>query len=312
MKLNRKQKAEQELKTAAKYSRTFYGMLAAYALGQKIEYNWDETPFWNDFSNPQYAAGLVESPYIRRAVALYHAKQPELADQEIENGYAEMTEKQKEAVLFLLKQNNRHRMAIKVSNDLRDDEKNITYDGIAYPLPEWEPLNGWKTERSLLLALMRQESGFNPYAVSSAGARGVMQLLPSTAYYITKDRQLKKNKNKLFDVTYNMEAGQRYVNYLMAKEFIDGNLFFMMAAYNAGPGNLMKWKKKMRYLNDPLLFIELLPAAQTRIYIERVMANYWIYSMRMGEFPESLEQLNSGLWPKLAAESLRGRKLAVD
>ena len=299
MKLNRKQKAEQELKTAAKYSRTFYGMLAAYALGQKIEYNWDETPFWNDFSNPQYAAGLVESPYIRRAVALYHAKQPELADQEIENGYAEMTEKQKEAVLFLLKQNNRHRMAIKVSNDLRDDEKNITYDGIAYPLPEWEPLNGWKTERSLLLALMRQESGFNPYAVSSAGARGVMQLLPSTAYYITKDRQLKKNKNKLFDVTYNMEAGQRYVNYLMAKEFIDGNLFFMMAAYNAGPGNLMKWKKKMRYLNDPLLFIELLPAAQTRIYIERVMANYWIYSMRMGEFPESLEQLNSGLWPTL-------------
>ena len=190
-------------------------------------------------------------------------------------------------------------MAIKVSNDLRDDEKNITYDGIAYPLPEWEPLNGWKTERSLLLALMRQESGFNPYAVSSAGARGVMQLLPSTAYYITKDRQLKKNKNKLFDVTYNMEAGQRYVNYLMAKEFIDGNLFFMMAAYNAGPGNLMKWKKKMRYQNDPLLFIELLPAAQTRIYIERVMANYWIYSMRMGEFPESLEQLNSGLWPTL-------------
>ena len=90
MKLNRKQKAAEQLKVAAKYSRTFYGILAAYALGQKIEYNWDETPFWNDFSNPQYAAGLVESPYIRRAVALYHAKQPRLADQEIENGYAEM------------------------------------------------------------------------------------------------------------------------------------------------------------------------------------------------------------------------------
>ncbi len=315
MKLNRKQKAAEQLKVAAKYSRTFYGILAAYALGQKIEYNWDETPFWNDFSNPQYAAGLVESPYIRRAVALYHAKQPRLADQEIENGYAEMNEKQKEAVLFLLKQNNRHRMAIKVSNDLRNDEKNIYYDGIAYPLPDWEPLNGWKTERALLLALMRQESGFNPYAVSSAGARGVMQLLPSTAYYITKDRQLKKDKTKLFDVNYNMEAGQRYVNYLLEKDFIDGNLFFMMAAYNAGPGNLMKWKKKMRYNNDPLLFIELLPAAQTRIYIERVMANYWIYSMRMGEFPESLEQLNSGLWPEAKrAEAVPASppKLAVE
>ena len=301
MRLNRKQKAEQQLKVAAGYSRTFYGILAAYALGQKIEYNWDETPFWNNFADPQYVEGLVESPYIRRAVALYHAKQPLLADQEIENGYANMNEKQKEAVLFLLKQNNRHRMAIKVSNDLRNDEKNIYYDGIAYPLLDWEPLNGWKTERALLLALMRQESAFNPYAVSSAGARGVMQLLPSTAYYITKDRQLKQDKSKLFDVDYNMEAGQSYVNYLLNKDFIDGNLFFMMAAYNAGPGNLMKWKKKMRYNNDPLLFIELLPAAQTRIYIERVMANYWIYSMRMGEFPESLEQLNSGLWPSCAS-----------
>ena len=312
MKLNRKKKAQEQLEIAAKYQRTFYGILAAYTLGRKIEYNWDERPYWNDFSKPEYVSGLVQSPSIRRAVALYHAKQPVLADQEIEKGYADMTEKQKEAVLFLLKQNGRHRMAIKVSNDLCDDAKKISYDSIAYPLPEWEPLSGWQVDRALLLALARQESSFNPYAVSSAGARGLMQLLPSTAYYMTKDKLLKQDKSKLFEAGYNLETGQKYVAYLLAKEFIDGNLFFMMAAYNAGPGNLMKWKKKMRYQNDPLLFIELLPAAQTRIYIERVMANYWIYSMRAGDFPQTLEQVHSGLWPKLAAESLLGRKLAVD
>ena len=53
----------------------------------------------------------------------------------------------------------------------------------------------------------------------------------------------------------------------------------------------------MKYNNDPLLFIELIPARQTRIYVERVMANFWLYSLRMGEFPDSLEQLKSGQWP---------------
>lgn len=54
----------------------------------------------------------------------------------------------------------------------------------------------------------------------------------------------------------------------------------MMTAYNAGPGNLAKWKKNTRYGNDPLLFIEAIPSSETRIYIERVTANYWIYNAR--------------------------------
>lgn len=76
--------------------------------------------------------------------------------------------------------------------------------------------------------------------------------------------------------------GQKYLEYLLNKPYIGGNLFYMLAAYNAGPGNLVKWMKTMRYQNDPLLFIEVIPARQTRLYIERVMANYWIYSMQLG------------------------------
>ena len=188
-------------------------------------------------------------------------------------------------------------MAIKISNDLKDYDRLVFYDSLAYPVPDWLPAKDNLADPALVLALIRQESGFNPRAVSSAGACGLMQLMPSTAYYVQKDNQLKRDRSKLFDAAYNIETGRKYVNYLLEKDYIDGNLFFMTAAYNAGPGNLMKWKKKVKYQNDPLLFIEVLPAQQTRLYIERVMANYWIYEMRAGRKPESLAQLQSGLWP---------------
>ena len=73
----------------------------------------------------------------------------------------------------------------------------------------------------------------------------------------------------------------------------------MMTAYNAGPGNLVKWKKQARYQDDPLTFIEVIPSAETRIYIERVMANYWIYNFRFGLSNPTIRQLAEGKWPTL-------------
>lgn len=101
------------------------------------------------------------------------------------------------------------------------------------------------------------------------------------------------------DAEYNMALGQQYVNYLLEKPFIDGNLFYMMTAYNAGPGNLVKWQKNTRYNNDPLLFIEVIPARETRIYIERVMANLWIYQSRFGQELSGIRALGKGQWPML-------------
>ena len=78
--------------------------------------------------------------------------------------------------------------------------------------------------------------------------------------------------------------------------------FYMLTAYNGGPGNLLKWKKNARFYDDPLLFIEVIPSAETRIYIERVMANYWIYNMRFGNKNQTLEQLAEGKWPIIDGE----------
>ncbi len=96
-----------------------------------------------------------------------------------------------------------------------------------------------------------------------------------------------------------IEIGQRYVNYLLNKPFIDGNLFYMMAAYNGGPSNLLRWEKTAKYDNDPLLFIEVIPSAETRIYIERVMANYWIYNVKFNLPNPTLQQVAEGHWPVL-------------
>ncbi|MFR2533457.1 MAG: transglycosylase SLT domain-containing protein, partial [Alphaproteobacteria bacterium] len=97
----------------------------------------------------------------------------------------------------------------------------------------------------------------------------------------------------------NMEVGQQYLSYLMGKPFVTDNLFYLATAYNAGPGNLFKWQKKVKYNNDPLLFIEVIPSRETRIYIERVMANFWAYNLRFGKEHKSMDEVASGQWPTL-------------
>ena len=298
-KLGNKKKAQQMLETAVKFKHTFYGILAAQKLGRTLEYNWNSIAYFNDFNNYDYIYELLGSPYIRRAVLLLHAKQKRLAEQELRFGYPTMNEKQKEAVIFIADQYDLHALAIFLANQNKDLEHNQTYDRFAYPLPAWLPVHGWKVDKALVLGLIRQESAFQPDAVSGAGARGLMQLMPGTAYHISKDSRIKSDKTRLFKTDYNLRLGQQYISYLLDKPFIDGNLFYMIAAYNAGPGNLVKWQKAARYNNDALLFIEVIPSAQTRIYIERVMANYWIYNMRFGLDNPSLGQIAAGGWPSL-------------
>ncbi len=72
-----------------------------------------------------------------------------------------------------------------------------------------------------------------------------------------------------------------------------------LAAYNGGPGSLMNWREEVSYHQDPFLFIESIGFYETRNYIERVMANLWLYRMRLGQDTPSLNALASGAWPTL-------------
>jgi soluble lytic murein transglycosylase-like protein len=145
---------------------------------------------------------------------------------------------------------------------------------------------------------MRQESEFNSWARSHAGARGLMQVMPRTASFISRDRSLRYGSRiKLDDPRYNMALGQKYIQDMLGKGYADGNLFKTLTAYNAGPGNLRKWVRKINFQDDPLLFIESLPARETRNYIERVISNLWIYRMRMQQATASLDSVAMGGWP---------------
>ena len=116
-------------------------------------------------------------------------------------------------------------------------------DSALYPLPPWEPKGGFTVDRALLFALMRQESRFDPTARSGAGARGLMQLMPSTATYVA-DKLTSDigRKPDLYEPETNVTLGQHYVRYLMDQKGIENDLILTIAAYNAGPGNIESWR----------------------------------------------------------------------
>ena len=91
---------------------------------------------------------------------------------------------------------------------------------------------------------------------------------------------------------------------MLARPAIQGNLFFAVAAYNAGEGNLNKWKLR----DDPLLFIETIHLHETRGYVERVLYNLWVYRLRLGQEAPSLAALASDKWPQYIAQD--GKKAA--
>ncbi len=94
-----------------------------------------------------------------------------------------------------------------------------------------------------------------------------------------------------------MNIGQSYLEGLLQDKQIQNNLLFALASYNAGPGNVRRWKKEIGPNEDPLLFIESLPAPETRHYIQKVMRNIWLYQNKLDQNVTGLEQIARNQWP---------------
>lgn len=123
----------------------------------------------------------------------------------------------------------------------------------------------------IVLSLIRQESAFNPKARSHVGARGLMQLMPATA------RELKRGVRnyQLIDPKLNLRLGMKYFKRLLKK--YDGNLIYTLAAYNAGEGNLKRWRNSKLTYSDPLVIIESIPFKETRKYVKLIYRNVFFY-----------------------------------
>ncbi len=166
------------------------------------------------------------------------------------------------------------------------------FDPDDYPTPKLEPTGGFTIDKALVYALVRQESRFNPNVVSSAGAIGLMQLMPQTAARALGDDKIIADPNALYDPATNLRAGQDYVDLLMHQS-TRGDMLRAVAAYNGGPGSLLRTEQLVGD-NDALMLIESLPAPETRAYVQKVMAGYWIYRRLFGEGGRSLDAVAGG------------------
>lgn len=139
-------------------------------------------------------------------------------------------------------------------------------------------------DKALVAAVIYQESRFNPTAVSSQGATGLMQIMPETGRWLAERLNIKYAEERLKEPEYNVRMGTYYLDYLMKKYRGDEEL--VLAAYNAGPGNVDKWLKNDSYSEDGAL--TRIPFRETREYVPKVQQMKAVYrSLYSGRFKVS-------------------------
>nr|MDP9196780.1 lytic transglycosylase domain-containing protein [Pseudomonadota bacterium] len=141
-------------------------------------------------------------------------------------------------------------------------------------------------EKALVHALIRQESTFNAGAISSAGARGLMQLMPATARQVARQEGLPHQPARLTeDPAYNIRLGAAYLERMLDQ--FGGSPVLAIAAYNAGPSRVREWVGKLGQPGDRpeevVDWIEQIPFSETRNYVQRVLENLQVYRQRLGE-----------------------------
>lgn len=291
------QLAPDYLRIAARYPHTFYGVIAERQLGLEPSAKAGPRPyqFSSTAARPTLASDGLNTPAMtafvrgngraKRVVALTQIGMRQEAGLELRLGMGEARDGPTRANWTTLA------MGLDVSLSQHFGSQ---IDAGAYPMPELNPAGGYQIDRALLFALMRRESRFNPQARSPVGAYGLMQVMPSTAAWLTGESTFRSNPARLYDASTNMRVGQAYIGYLGGLSYIRNDIFRIVAAYNGGPQPVMVTEQRLPKDADVLLFMESIPVPQTRVYIEEVMAAYWIYRQLMGLENRSLDAVING------------------
>lgn len=168
----------------------------------------------------------------------------------------------------------------KLRHQLNSQKNNIPKElhSMLYPLKYYELVSkyseAYHLDPHLVLAVIREESRYDPYALSIANARGLMQIMPKTGEEIAKSIEANFSLEKLFIPEWNIRMGSWYL-----KKLIDnyrGNEVLALAAYNGGPKNVASWVEKYG-LFDLDEFVESIPYQETREYVKRVLSTYQMY-----------------------------------
>lgn len=284
---------------AAQEPRTFYGLIARRVLGLPPGFAWEQ-----EIAGEAEGIALAETAAGWRALALLQIGQRDRAEAELRRLWpiAQNNPGLSSAMLAVARQADMTELVSQVASLAQTrDGRPRDYD--RFPLPRLQPTGGFSVDPALIYAVALQESRFDARAVSPAGARGLMQIMPATAAYILSDPSLRgRGVARLNDPSFSLEVAQRYLHHLVERDVVDGDLIRVLAAYNNGPGNLARWAPAAGHRNDPFLFIEAIPVNETRNYVQRVLAYSWIYASRLGLPAPSLDALASGNFPRFHAE----------
>ncbi|MGO1298302.1 MAG: murein transglycosylase [Vibrio sp.] len=163
------------------------------------------------------------------------------------------------------------------------------YIELRFPLAHhwWFQFYGEKNdiEPLTLMSVARQESALDSEAHSPVGARGIMQIMPATARHTASKYQLDySNAKQLYDVSKNIEIGSRYFESLMQR--YNDNRIFALAAYNAGPSRVKRWRDDTQQRLGPFAFIEAIPFRETRGYVQNILM-FESYYRRLAQSPKA-------------------------
>lgn len=271
------------LQEAAEIPRSFYGLMALQTLGKDFRFNWDVPRL-----TAQREAVLRATDEGAQALDLLAQDRRGAAETALLRLAGTRDEDMRAALLAVAAEKEMPKLAMRLGHSMLQREGEYL-DAALYPLSPWEPQDGFTIDPALVHAVMRQESKFDTSARSERGAMGLMQIMPKTARYVVRGGMpdLKSPKE-------NLKIGQDYLAYLLRDKHVNGDLLRLLVAYNAGPGNLAKWARTIEASDDPLLFIEMIPVNETREYVEKVMASYWMYRLRDGRDVPTLRAISRG------------------
>jgi soluble lytic murein transglycosylase len=272
--------AEYWYKVAAQYYTTYYGQMALHELGQKklpaIPRITSARKLVSDDSNKDEHVLIVRHLAEIGVAKWAHPFLLSMAEKA-------KTESDYIAVAELANSIGRPDYAIAVAK--RASQLGTELTEINWPTPALAIQNP-PIEPALMLAITRQESAFASDAISWAGARGLMQLMPGTAKLVSRQLKVPYSKALLTaDPAYNARLGSAYLAGLI--ERFNGSYVLAIASYNAGPANVDRW---LQQWGDPrtgeidmIDWIEFIPFSETRNYVQRVIENLQIYRERLAQ-----------------------------
>ena len=284
------EKAAEQLRGAARLDETLYGMLAREQLGQSLPM----THAGADFAMEDWQK-LRDVENVRVAVSLAEIGRDDLADEVLRHeariGDPEHYDELSRLARDMGLPSTQLWMAHNAPRGAQAEP------ALRYPAPRWQPVNGWKVDPALAYAHTLQESVFRADAVSPAGARGLMQIMPAAAIDHRGKLGITGNASDLARPEINLAFGQEHLQMLRDSQATGGLLPKIMAAYNAGLTPIGRWNSEIRDQGDPLLYMESIPYWETRGYVSIVMRNYWMYERQAGGASESRVALAQGMWP---------------